>query len=155
MGQNRTALGTASREGHLDIVKFLLDRGVDANVTGGDYGTALGAAASRGKLGIAKLLLDRGADVNLPNGNCGTALATAAWGGDFMWIDCWGWEDYWEASRELEVVTLLLDRGASVNLTGSECGTALGVASYWSKLDTVALLLDRPGHETRCLETAW
>lgn len=43
----------------------------------------------------------------------------------------------------MEIVTFLLDRGAAINLTSSECGTALGVAAYWGKLEIVTLLLDR------------
>ena len=46
---------------------------------------------------------------------------------------------------KLEIVTLLLDRGADVNITfdGGHYGTALGAAAYGGELEIVTLLLDR------------
>jgi len=52
-------------EGHLDVVKFLLERGVDPNVRNNPGDTPLHYAAERGHLDVVKFLLERGADPNV------------------------------------------------------------------------------------------
>ena len=121
----QSALVRAPINNKPSIIKLLLGRGVDVNLTCGDYGTVLGTAAYEGSLEIVTLLLDRGADVNLTGGNYGTALGAAA---------CFG---------SLEIIILLLGRGADVNLTGGRYGTALGAAASQGSLEIVTLLLDR------------
>ncbi|RPB27787.1 ankyrin, partial [Terfezia boudieri ATCC MYA-4762] len=41
------------------------------------------------------------------------------------------------------IVTLLLDQGADVNITGGDYGTALGAAAHSGNLDIVTFLLNR------------
>jgi ankyrin repeat protein len=47
------------------IVKFLVEKGADVNVLGGQYGHALQAASSKGHEAIVRLLLEAGADVSV------------------------------------------------------------------------------------------
>jgi ankyrin repeat protein len=54
----------AAWNGHLEIVKLLLEHGADVNAKMEGLGTALHLAASNGHLEIVKLLLENGADVN-------------------------------------------------------------------------------------------
>jgi ankyrin repeat protein len=68
----------AAREGHLDIVRLLLDRGVDPNASLPGDGTALIEAASEGHVDVAEVLLQRGAAVNLVPQGAETALIRAA-----------------------------------------------------------------------------
>jgi ankyrin repeat protein len=86
-GEYGTALHAASHQGHLKIVKLLLEKGVGPNVQGaifailrsvgdmfpaGDkYGTALQAAAasSSGNLNVVRLLFEKGADLNAHGGS--------------------------------------------------------------------------------------
>jgi len=107
------------------IVKLLLDRGANINITSRNHRAALLAAAYKGNLDIVTLLLDRGADANLTEEGSNTALIAAAYRGG------------------LDIVTLLLDRGADVNITGGDYGTALGAAALGGELEIVTLLLDR------------
>ncbi|KAI9368046.1 ankyrin repeat-containing domain protein [Aspergillus egyptiacus] len=58
--------------------RFLLDKGLDPNVTADDWGTPLHFAAYAGKLNIAKLLLDAGADPTAVSGGRKTAGKTPA-----------------------------------------------------------------------------
>jgi ankyrin repeat protein len=57
---------TAAGEGHLEVVRWLLDRGAVINhvVGGAPRCFALTAAAFRGRLDVVKLLVERGAWIN-------------------------------------------------------------------------------------------
>jgi ankyrin repeat protein len=74
-----TALIVASNEGIVNICKFLLEHGANANASN-DYDgrTALIVAAMRGYKPICELLIAHGANVNLPDKHNQTALMWAA-----------------------------------------------------------------------------
>lgn len=60
-----TALLAATRGGHADTVRILLDAGADVNIHSGRYGrTALHEAVWKGHMEVIRLLLSAGADVN-------------------------------------------------------------------------------------------
>jgi ankyrin repeat protein len=62
---NTPLLHLAAAEGHLDVVKLLLKRGLDVNLRDKlDCATPLHWAASRGQLDIVKHLADAGADLD-------------------------------------------------------------------------------------------
>ena len=60
-----TALMVASSEGHVEIVKMLLDSGADPNIVVNEVNTALEWAANAKHPDVVKLLLERGADLDL------------------------------------------------------------------------------------------
>ena len=62
LGQN--LLYSASIEGFPDVMRWLLDRGVDITVQRCEQSTALHLAAFAGRLEVAEILLERNADVN-------------------------------------------------------------------------------------------
>jgi ankyrin repeat protein len=72
------ALYLASEEGHVNIVKLLLDRGADIDAKVDLWGTALTIAAVSNQEEVVRLLLERGADVNVENEFCSGALDAAA-----------------------------------------------------------------------------
>ena len=73
------ALTLASGGGHLDTVKFLLERGADVNVRDGHWnGTPLMTAAWSGHEEIVRLLIAYGADVNAVNSEGASALSKAS-----------------------------------------------------------------------------
>ena len=94
----------AAREGHIEIVTLLLDRGANINQAVPDDETALIQASAEGHIDVVKLLLERKADVNIrvwadrsferPDGEWRTALSQA------------------RRSRHAAVVQLLLAAGA-------------------------------------------
>lgn len=83
-----------------DVVKDLLDTGVNVNEPGVRYGNALQAASLKGHSEIVVSLLQKGANVNLRGGRFGNALQ-AAWSGGNM-----------------EIVRLLIKAGAEIDLEG-------------------------------------
>ncbi len=109
MSDGYTPLKSASREGHLDIVKILLAGGANVNASG-YRDTDLQAACSLGKDWVIKDLL---AHINNQQWNLGTALKMAARKG------------------HIEVVRALLSHGASVSDSGRvyDYETALKIAS--------------------------
>ena len=100
------ALTVAARAGHIETVRFLLDRGVDVNT---NSGAALREART-GALDLLSLLIERGANVNLCPQNGYTALMNACING------------------KLETVMLLLSHGADTDRRSPERQTALQIA---------------------------
>jgi hypothetical protein len=110
----------------LEMVRVLLDYGVDLN-TRVDHGcTPLGFAPEGGfnDLSVVRLLLDRGADPNRQTWSGSSALH--------------------EASRvgRIEIVRLLVEHGASVEAKDNEGKTPLDVASGEQRDEIIKLLLE-------------
>ena len=57
----------ASRFGHLEVSRVLLDHGANVNARQQNHWTPIHLSASNGHLEIVKLLLERGADVHALN----------------------------------------------------------------------------------------
>ena len=60
-----TLLQVASRQGHLEVVNFLIDNGAAINAVEIDKRAALHFAITQGRLSVACCLLERGADVHV------------------------------------------------------------------------------------------
>ncbi|KAJ7595572.1 ankyrin repeat-containing domain protein [Mycena floridula] len=100
--QGQGALEKASINGNLDIVKLLIKKRVSPN-----NGQNLQIACYYGHLEVVKVLVKNDADVNVLGGDWGTALLAA--------ID----------RNRKEVVEFLIQSGADVNATGGEPSTPL------------------------------
>jgi ankyrin repeat protein len=118
-------LNAAALEGHINIIKILLDNGANAAVQNDFYGNALHSASLKGHAEIVKLLLERGMDVNAQGGKYCSALQAASYEG------------------HIEVVHQLLNHGADVNAPGGDCGNALQAASLNGYINIVNLLLEK------------
>jgi len=78
-GDNRgdTALILSARNGHLDVVKYLVEQGANLNAQNKAGDTALIESAFNGHLAIVKYLVAQGADITLKGEKNKTALAWA------------------------------------------------------------------------------
>ncbi|KAF8343244.1 ankyrin repeat-containing domain protein, partial [Amanita rubescens] len=122
-----TPLHVASEYASEDIVRLLLEKGVDVNIVGGHRGSALHTAAYHGKKEIVQLLLKWGANVNIQAGTShGSPLMEAS------------------SKGHKPIVQLLLEWGADVNLhsSGENGSSALIEASSHGHKSIVELLLE-------------
>ena len=121
-----TQLTRASKYGHIDIVKLLLDWGSDPNYQNEDRSgrTALMWASLFGRTDIVKLLLARGADSNIVTRYGETAI---------MCVSLFG---------HIEILELLLDKGSDPNIVNEHGETAIMWATYRGHTDIVKVIND-------------
>jgi ankyrin repeat protein len=111
-GGRLTALVLAAREGELESARALVNAGADVNQTT-EYGwTPLLTAVNNRNYALAKLLIERGADVNLANKGGWTPLYLAT---DNRNIEGGDYPVPKPDLDHLEIIRLLLDRGANPN----------------------------------------
>ena len=118
------AFWEASRGGHEQTVKLLLQKGANVNYHDFFDDTALVAASSRNDGQIVKLLIEKGADINQETTNRGTVLMQAS------------------SCNAQEIVKLLIEKGANINQETTSHGTALIQASSCNAQETVKLLIE-------------
>ena len=152
-----TLLQAASAAGTHEIVRTLVDKGVQLDLTGGAYGTALQAAIAQKHVKLAGFLLDVGADVNIQGGMYGNALQAAVAVGDedmvlrLLSLDAnvnaqgGKYGSALEAAvvrwdQSSQIVHLLLDWGADPNITGGLFGSPLQAAVSFGYDDAARLL---------------
>ncbi len=115
-------LREAIKNNSVNIVKELIDEGVDVNKAD-KYGvTPLIIAALYDQLYLVKLLLDKGAEVNHTDKYGETPLYVAAKCG------------------QLDVAQLLLDKGAEVNKANTDGATPFDMAAYYGHTEIEDLL---------------
>lgn len=130
------ALDQAVEGGHADMVRVLLDAGIDLKRMRRGWRCPLTTACREGRIDIVKLLLDKGVSAN-----DGSALAAAA-GGSYL---------PGHGGGHLDIVKLLVERGADVNAESDDCldpsgdfsVTALQVAAREGHLEVVRYLLEK------------
>lgn len=125
------ALRVENPEDYSEIVKLLLDKGVDVNVVdesdeGSDDSPLLFAIRNDFDMDIIKRLIEKGANVNYVNAENDSALLEAVYSGE-----------------KTELVRFLLDKGASVNMINEEGSTPLIIASVNGYTEIVKLLIEK------------
>jgi len=147
-GSEETPLHVAASAGHSDILSLLIEYGADVNGRNGNGEIPLHRASENGRLEAGKFLLNRAADIDVPSNFNHTALMLATLRGHAEFaqmllergasIDARGSDLDWTplhwaaAGGRIDVVRLLLDRGADARVrenrgfTASELGSHLG-----------------------------
>lgn len=115
----------AAEFGQEEVVRMLVDRGLDVDASTVEGVTPLMYASQSGDLEIMKCLIGKGADVNASPQNKVTPLIGATRSGHY------------------EAVKLLLDSGARVDARDELDLTALMHASAYNYPDIAALLIER------------
>ena len=136
-----TALMWAAREGHVEVVRILVEQWVaaaDAQAQDDDGTTVLMWAARGGDVEMVRFLLENGANINARNNNGITALMFAA------------------AVGHVEVVRILVEQWvaeAGAQAQDADGSTALMWAARGGDVEMVRFLLDRRGQykRPRCL----
>jgi ankyrin repeat protein len=129
----RTPLMFASYEGHVGVVRLLLDKGAAVDERDALGWTALFLGSSRGRTPVVRLLVESGADPTIANSYDRTPLMVATAGG------------------ELEIVRCLLDHpsaAATINRRDQDGETALWYACYLGHGGVARLLLERGADPT-------
>ena len=158
-----TPLHSASFEGHLQVVRYLLRQGVDVNSRNSGNDTPLLLASWQGHLDVVQCLLKHGADVNLLDDNHNTPLTWAAYSGHVKVVrlllehkaeansqDKNGYTPLHDAVRDgrfiadrPQIMRLLLKHGANPNARNCNLQTPLHlVSSRADLLDVLRLLLE-------------
>uniref|UniRef100_A0A0G4I4Q6 Uncharacterized protein n=1 Tax=Chromera velia CCMP2878 TaxID=1169474 RepID=A0A0G4I4Q6_9ALVE len=159
-----TAMLLASCNGHLSIVRLLLDANADTNIQSSDGKTALMAAASQGYRDIVQLLIDAQAKVDIQNEKGWTALILASDNGHTdivrLLIDAKakkGIKDHSPVKERFhgktalmlasnnghtDIVRVLIDAEENLGVQSFDGHTALMFASMGGHTDIVRLLVD-------------
>ena len=113
-----TPLHFAARQGHIDVVKTLLDNGVEVNqIKPGDHTSPLLIAIINGHFDLAAMLLERGADPNLASDNGVTPLYAAInvqWAPKALYPQPRAYLN--QKLSYLDFMQMLLDKGADPNV---------------------------------------
>ncbi|CAF0726075.1 unnamed protein product [Brachionus calyciflorus] len=153
-----TALTLASYKGHVDVVRYLLEKGADCEHKTDEMHTALMEACMDGHVEVAKILIENGASVNMPPDAFESPLTLAACGGHVELADLLidnhadleerndeGYTPLMEAAREghEEMVALLLFHDADINaITDETQETALTLACCGGCYEVAKFLLE-------------
>ena len=113
------------QNGHLEVLKYLVERGADVNTASIKGSTPLVHASQNGHLEVVEYLVEQGANVNTRDIDGSTPLMYVCQNG------------------HLEVVKYLVERGADVNATSIKGSTPLIYASQKGHFKVVKFLVER------------
>ena len=119
-----TALWCASRWGHYNIVKLLVDNCANINLPADSGSTPLRPACNNGKFDIVRYLVEHGADVNAADSNGHTCLMFASYSGHY------------------HIVHYLLEKGADPECVTTEGTTALHDSAEYGHFTISKLLIE-------------
>jgi ankyrin repeat protein len=151
-------LHQASRQGHVELARMLIERGADVSAQEHDGSTALHLALGNGHADPARMLIENGADVSAQKNDGWTALHLVSRNGRVdlarMLIERgagvsaqtkYGWTALHLASRDgdVDLARTLIERGADVSAQGNDGWTTLHLASLNGHVDLTRMLMER------------
>ena len=122
---HETALSAASRQGHMESVKILLDSGANPNISTKYGGNALTGATWKCHSDIARLLVRKGAEINQRNFSHGSTPLMLA-------VEC----------NDESLVRFLLDHGAKTDIKNRANNDALMAATMKGFSRMAQILID-------------
>ena len=142
----RTVLNRASRRGYIEVVKVLLDSGAKIETKDKDKTTPLIWASKCNHLEVVKLLLESGANVNTNEGKS-KYTSENSWtqtNGIYTDKNLIGGTSLIYASHNgyIQIVKILLESGANINITDCYGKTPFVHAYKWNRVKIIKLLLD-------------
>lgn len=123
------ALTIATRKGYFDVVKLLIEKGVDVNARETCEFSALMEACCSGYIDIAKYLIEKGADVNVHEEMFGRTALMLANNRNRSEEDC------------IKLMKLLIDNGADTEVEDKSNRTVLLQAAIEGRFDIVKFLI--------------
>ncbi|XP_048391672.1 ankyrin repeat and SOCS box protein 3 isoform X3 [Stegostoma tigrinum] len=130
--EGETALHLAAKCGHLKIVQILLKAGANLNAITNENVTPLFLATEKGDIAVIKTLLKHGARINGPHSAClWSVLHQAAY------------------QEHLEILKLLLEKGADKQARDDYGITPLFLAAQYGKQESLRVLLQY-GSDVNC-----
>ena len=154
---NGQGLVLAAQEGHLAVVRLLLEAGADKDAADTDGDTALHIAAKEGHLEVVRLLLEAGADKDAADTDVVIRLCTLQPGrATWKLSDCCSRLELTKMQQRhmdqglctlqprkatWQFVRLLLEAGADKDAADTDGDTALNHAAHYGHLEVVRLLL--------------
>jgi ankyrin repeat protein len=125
-----TPLHLASFKGHLEVVKFLLEKGADIEAINGGGFTSLQLAAYGGHRDVVEFLIDKGSNLNAINKQMGMTVLDFAFMREMQ-------------ARKLDIAPFLIEKGAEfdVNKKNQSGYTFLDMAIVFGYTEAVEYLL--------------
>ena len=150
-----TALHLASRKGHIEVARFLLDNGADANARDKHKSTPLHLATKGGHVGVVRVLLDRGADATAKDELGATPPYLAHLLGQVevtnvyleLGVRLVGDTEWTPLSRALfegniEAIRVLIEPGADLTAQSDDGVTPLSAALLGGHVEAIQVLLE-------------
>src|SRR6267142_1077443 len=132
-----TPLHLVSREGHVEVARFLVQHGADTTARDKHGQTPLYQASSVGHINLAQFLVEHGADA--------TAQVEGGWT-PLHGASSWG---------HIELVQFLVERGADATAQVEGGWTPLHGASSWGHIELVQFLVERGADVAAQDERGW
>lgn len=123
----KTALHVVVSRGNVEVIKSLLDSGIDINIRNSKQQTPAHIAANTGNKEVLKLLISSGADINARDKNGNTPLHFAS------------------SKGRKKIVEILLENRAEPNVKNNRDETPLHLAVLKDKTSTAQTLIASGG----------
>jgi ankyrin repeat protein len=124
----------AAMMGNIEAVKAAIEAGIDINAIGSNGETALMYAAHYVHIPVVQALIDAGAELDILSEEDGLGEGKTA----LMHVA----ESFFATGKRAEVVKMLVEAGANINLKGKEGHTALMCAAMAGYADSTQALIE-------------